>query len=431
MRELFELITRRSEPSPPVLEGRGRRIEGLEAVRAIAALAVVTGHAFDFTLIDPTLVVPDVVQKLFFAHPSVLLFFLLSGYVIGLATTSRFSAAAARLYALKRTARLYPIFIVGLFLGWSLQGPLNVTEAIGNLFLLGGLKPYFGIGIYPPFTNQPLWSISYEAIYYAVFIAVWAWRPRWGIVFGIPAILALFSLPLKVVPPFLSSWSAGFLFWAVGLWLSWNAVRGATLKRPLLTWFLLLIATYEMGPLFLLAAKVFGNRPEWPKVNLTDIAFLPVCMLIVCDAAGIILKWRRIWVGLAFAIPAAGLAMWIGTKGLDLSDPTVQAPLGVMISAGAFYTLRGSLAHVRWLAWMGGCSYGIYAIHYPILHVFRDHFPWNGSRIVTAVGVIAFYATVIGLSYVLESSARKFFLDPLRKRNPKGVPVAAAAGAET
>ncbi|CAN5169382.1 hypothetical protein BH09SUM1_BH09SUM1_32140 [soil metagenome] len=414
MQKLIELLTARTAPSESVLQSRGQRIEGLEAVRAIAALAVVIDHAFSVSLIDDSFYISPLITNTFFGHAAVLLFFVLSGYVIGLATNNPFSTPAVRLYALKRIARLYPIYLVGLLLGWATGGPANLTEAVGNLLMFAGLKPYFGVVMKPPVTNPALWSIAYEAVYYVVFVALWAWKPRWGIVFCIAGFLSLFSLPLVIVPVFLSSWASGFLFWAAGLWLAWNAVRGATLKRPLLSWFLLLIAINRMGPILYPAAALFKNKTSWPIVTIADIVYIPACLLIICDAAGIVLSWRRVWIALAFLLPLLGLAEWFAGKGLDVGEPRVRVAIGVLVAAGALYRVRGTLAHIRWLAWLGACSYGIYAIHYPILWMFKLHFPWDGSLLRTGLGVAIFFLIVIGGSYLLESTARRVFLDPLR-----------------
>ncbi|CAN5169323.1 hypothetical protein BH09SUM1_BH09SUM1_32130 [soil metagenome] len=412
-----ELAAMRAEP--PVLdpESRRQRVDGLEAIRAIAALSVVVEHSFSTGPVIPGFVPPDWLFQTFFSHASVLLFFLLSGYVIGLTTAFPFSAKAARFYLLKRLARLYPVFLVGLLLGWWVGvGPRSVAEAVGNLLLIGSTEPYFGFGIYPPLANAALWTIAYEAVYYVSFLAIWAYRPRWSMLFLASLIIGALGMPGIGMPVFLSGWATGFLFWGGGLWLAWNAERGGALRRPILAWFFLLICVSHMNPFMYLGIALFNNKSNWPRVCITDLAFLPVCILIVCDAAGIILARRRQWIAASFALPAIGLAMFAAIRVSDISKARFLVPLVAFVAAAALQSVRGDISRARWLVWLGGCSYGIYALHLPITWIFREHFPWDRSPVITASGVVLFFLIVVGVSYAVESAAKKLFLDPLRGR---------------
>ena len=59
----------------------------LEALRGVAALLVVCGHAIDNdSLLDPGYIVQGWTRIVFPVHLAVLLFFVLSGYVIGYST---------------------------------------------------------------------------------------------------------------------------------------------------------------------------------------------------------------------------------------------------------------------------------------------------------------------------------------------------------
>ncbi|CAN5169848.1 hypothetical protein BH09SUM1_BH09SUM1_32160 [soil metagenome] len=406
----------RAAPSVAAIQDKGKKIEGLEAVRGLAALVVLGEHSLGGFPMDSTCEIPDIIGQLFFAHAAVLLFFLLSGYVIGLATMRPFTAIAGRIYALKRFFRIYPIFILSLLLAWTVAGPRNVVEAIGSFFVLTAYDDYFGLKIGPPAANVPLWSLSYEAFYYVLFVAIWAWSPRWRTLFGIALGISIVSFLIPAFPAFLDGWASGFLFWGAGLWLAWNATRGATLNRPLITWCLLMAAVNRMPVLKYIGIGLMDRPFPGAIVGLKELALLPTCLLVVCDAAGIVLPWRRVLIWLAFILPIGGTAIWIHQKGLDFHDMRTVVALIDIAGALACYRIRGNFSRMGWLAWIGGISYGIYALHFPIQNHFINHFPWNGTLVVTVAGYLLFYATVVLLAWVVETGTRKFLLEPLRDR---------------
>jgi len=160
----------------------------LDAVRAIAALIVVIGHVRGlFFVAVPAAYTPA--SKLFYSiaargHDSVMMFFVLSGLLITYSAARVFQARSIgwRHYAVARLSRLYMVLIPALLLGmgWDMLGlhwfgggygtdtiPVAARQTVagffGNLFFLQEiLVPSFG-------SNQPLWSLAYEAWYYLMF----------------------------------------------------------------------------------------------------------------------------------------------------------------------------------------------------------------------------------------------------------------------
>ena len=178
-------------------------------------------------------------------HDAVILFFVLSGYVIS-ATVDRKFALGWRDYFLDRAARVYSVALPTLVLcalvafvladhagalGGVSVGALLVNSLI-NTFFLGqswGLKEWV---LY----NQPYWSLCYEVLYYAMFgvamFARGAWR-WFGLV--VVALLAgpkvLLLLPCWLVGVVAYRWRdrwrlkpasaalLGFVFPVLVLWL--------------------------------------------------------------------------------------------------------------------------------------------------------------------------------------------------------------------
>ncbi len=169
----------------------------LDMVRGAAAIAVTLAHLRQGFFVSPSdirLHSNPVIKIVYFAtafgHYSVMIFFVLSGFLVGRIVLrgrleGNFSWSD---YATNRLTRLYVVLIPALIIGavWDLIGihlfgisgiygglTSNHSDAVlphlsagimlGNaLFLQGILTPTFG-------SNGPLWSLSYEFWYYVLF----------------------------------------------------------------------------------------------------------------------------------------------------------------------------------------------------------------------------------------------------------------------
>lgn len=146
-----------------------KKIKKLDTIRAFAAMYVFLAHAFLPILKDSPL-------SIFFrfGQEAVMLFFLLSGFVIHI-SYSRNPNIKFREYFVKRFRRIYfPIFC-SYFISGIIYYYQNNTldfsyyQLIGNLLMLqdNELKP--GNWFVPLFDNGPLWSLSYEWWFYMLF----------------------------------------------------------------------------------------------------------------------------------------------------------------------------------------------------------------------------------------------------------------------
>lgn len=176
----------------------------LDGVRAIAALAVFTGHLRNLFFVDygeldppPNLLVKGFYFASGFGHAAVIVFFVLSGYFIASSTirsTASITGWSWGRYGLQRLTRLYVVLVPALLLGavWDLLGmslePLpggiysrdsggeysamlavSVPEAATACNWLGSLLFLQGIVCAPFGSNGPLWSLSCEFWYYVIF----------------------------------------------------------------------------------------------------------------------------------------------------------------------------------------------------------------------------------------------------------------------
>jgi peptidoglycan/LPS O-acetylase OafA/YrhL len=169
----------------------------LDMLRGVAAIAVTLAHLRQGFLVDPSDIrVPwnPLIRIVYFVtafgHYSVMIFFVLSGFLVGrIALRGRMDGNFSWSdYATNRLTRLYVVLIPALIIGavWDVIGihlfgtsgiyggltpnhsdavlpHLSAGIMLGNAFFLQGiLTPSFG-------ANGPLWSLSYEFWYYVLF----------------------------------------------------------------------------------------------------------------------------------------------------------------------------------------------------------------------------------------------------------------------
>src|SRR5579859_365779 len=159
-------------------------IRRLDAVRALAALTVVAAHLFPHTAGD-------------LGPEAVMVFFLLSGFVI-YANEHHRAVREPHLYLLRRARRLYPVLIVALIVSVAvmiMDGTLAREFKPSELLAILAFQQTLGKSL----NNAPLWTLSFEAIYYVTFpllmlISV-RWRFRFVLVLSAVATLAFSAQP--------------------------------------------------------------------------------------------------------------------------------------------------------------------------------------------------------------------------------------------
>jgi peptidoglycan/LPS O-acetylase OafA/YrhL len=156
-----------------------------DVVRFAAAIVVMLSHIWPLMFPHTPLPWPG--------HAAVVVFFVLSGYVIAFATDR--PNLLARTYAIHRAVRILSVTVPALLLSVVIApyvaaggavpfaGPMSIPDPefwraiCVNLFFMG--ESWLGSST-PPF-NPPFWSLSYEVWYYVIF-GVWIfstakWRP--------------------------------------------------------------------------------------------------------------------------------------------------------------------------------------------------------------------------------------------------------------
>lgn len=399
---LRQLTSRRF--APPTWNQRPARDPAVEGLRGAAAIAVLVAHLIaPGPYLDPTLSPPAAFAPLNLSHAAVLLFFVLSGYVIGLATQSSASLPAAASYLRRRARRLMPLNVAAVSLALIATGFSDRSAAWVNLLFLQNQSGYFGLEA--PFltANYNLWSLNYEVVCYLAFLPVWWLRPRAG--FFIAAVVAI-GCSMLLAPPgfhFLGHWMLGFSFWLAGLALAWfrdpaKAALAAT------TWpaaALALFATRQLQPLHSPLARFGFDQPDHVAVIAPDLAYLAPAAWMIAAAAGQPASTLR---RLAFlsGLPLAIFALYRIAKPEQLPPAQLWLGAGAAIAACVLAGFPVSRRPLTLLAPVGLVSYALYALAAPVQTlVLQSPLP-SGSPASWTLRALVVVALALLLSVFLE-----------------------------
>ena len=209
--------------SSPYKMKNANKLEKIEALRGLAAFYVVLHHAFPHKYIVSGF---NVYNFFRFGQEAVILFFLLSGFVIKYSFSVSTNKTFKR-YFFRRFFRLYIPLVIVMILGYLILShkngafiSLDFPNMIGNLFMLqdwAKVKPH--VFFDPYLGNNPLWSLAYEWWFYMLFFPITAFikndSARNILVFSvsITAAIAYISMPyfpIRVVMYF-AIWWAGVM----------------------------------------------------------------------------------------------------------------------------------------------------------------------------------------------------------------------------
>jgi peptidoglycan/LPS O-acetylase OafA/YrhL len=325
--------------SPAAISVRPRRLMKLEAVRGFAAVYVVLCHAH---LSER----PEIRLLFSFGQEAVILFFLLSGFVIYHASHRGRTLLSFGTYLNHRFRRIYPTFLVALALGYLASAvgeprPSGLGLLLGNLAMLqdtAGLKDGVWFDVYAG--NDPLWSLSYEWWFYMMFYPI-----MWLLVRSperqrrLVFLLSVFGiLAYQAFPNQISLFLGYFFVWWAGVELSCEYKASGTI-----TW----------------------------------LRQLPTILMLAC----LVVLWG-IPVGLAVS-RGEHLILGVGPV-LQLRHAT--AAVAFLIGGIAWY--HAGFVGFRWLlgpfAVFAPISYALYAIHLPVKRILVSCF--GASPLLILVG---------------------------------------------
>ena len=201
----------------------------ISLLRGLAAIEVAAAHLrYEFmpslrAIDQPALWYQGLAFVTGFAHQAVLVFFLISGWLVGGSLYNKWERPQAlKLYAIDRLSRLWtvmiPAFALTIALGiatgtltargvdFAADNPYSATSLVGNLLALQTVAlPQFG-------GNYALWSLANESWYYLMFpLVLLHLAGRRSAPCAIALMLIGAALPIKITLYF-SLWLLGALF---------------------------------------------------------------------------------------------------------------------------------------------------------------------------------------------------------------------------
>ncbi len=289
-------------------------------------------------------------------HNAVVVFFVLSGYVVTYSTMSK-PDRDPRAYIVARLSRLYSVLMPALaltamlaFVGAQIaprfyadlsRGHDAVRYALSAVFL----QNVWTLSASPP-TNGPLWSLSYEFWYYVLFGCAVFVRPR--------------SVRLVSI--------AGAV-----------AVAGPNI--------LLLMPCWIVGAVVCLKRQWLTQRLTWPYA-----AFFAGSLLLVSSIV---------------AMPplplAVGTPRWFFSASF-LTNWVTALAVATLIASVAAMPLEWPGARVAgWLRRGGDLTFALYLLHYPLIIFLTAALPFDKSNPLHAAGAgAALLALVVTMGAVLE-----------------------------
>ena len=278
----------------------------LNHARWIAAWLVVAEHARSLLMRDyGQLEQPGGLAKGFyfltgFGHEAVMVFFVISGFLVGGKVWERTSAGSFgwRSYLCDRASRLYAVLVVALLAGWALDAcgyhwfhasglydrtmpePVavisrSVVEELDWRTFAGNLAFTQTILVNPFGSNGPLWSLANECWYYLLFpacLGVICGRGAGRWIGALTTAGMLWFLPTPMLALF-------------GVWLL--GAGCASLSKPLLPWWVCLAA---------FAAAFALARVEYLKFPHLDQYLIGITFALLLNS----------FAGLGYGLPAAG-----------------------------------------------------------------------------------------------------------------------------
>jgi peptidoglycan/LPS O-acetylase OafA/YrhL len=320
------------------------RLAWLDALRGIGAMAVVAEHMLPWLM--PAL------RPYWFnlGMYGVLVFFLVSGYIIPASLEHR---GDVRSFWISRIFRLYPLYllVIGLVLVMAIwvpvrmEVPRHASSVAAHLSMLLDVVHTGGVA-------DPMWTLSYEMVFYLIVTALFVSgvHRRSGllaIAFGGAAIAAGLVLSAPLLP---GEWPAivtCVVFVAGLVCLISGRFRTA--------------AAYSLG-LMALVLLMFGSFVPWFGAAILAVMFTGTA----------IQRWEAGTGGLTPVVASAALVaaspVWSIQAGWWWVQPDVW--ITTMALAGGTFALGMALRGrpiPGVLTWIGLISYSIYLLHHPLL----------------------------------------------------------------
>jgi peptidoglycan/LPS O-acetylase OafA/YrhL len=398
--------------SPTRTENRPReRLIWLDALRGVAALAVVFEHLLDALLPE----VRRTVSPWFdFGRYGVFLFFIVSGYVIPASLERR---GSVREFWIGRMFRLYPLWAIAAAIGllfalaevfWGLPDQLSRHPWMSVLAHMTMLQDLLGV----PNVINVFWTLSYEMAFYLIVTAMFVagvHRASTGTAlgFGAASLTLGVALPASLVS---AAWGPGLIAGVSVLLIAGLAavLSGRPKLRPwggaavATTALALLALNSRVGAVesFSIMATMFAGtaiyriRHKRPRHRPGNLLVILVPVLTI--AAGIRL--------------AADWGVPPGTGTLAWGRPAALTAAWLTFAIAVALRHRGM---PRALPWLGVISYSVYLLHQLPLQVFRRLI--GDPAPLPAMGRVGWASVIVTTVLVSSAVTYRYVEEPMQR----------------
>jgi peptidoglycan/LPS O-acetylase OafA/YrhL len=421
----------------------GARLAWLDALRGLAALAVVFDHG-------STLVVTSTHSFLYqwfnFGQYGVFVFFLVSGYIIPASLERK---GSVRRFWISRGFRLYPLYVLAIIAAaaayatgyGTLRGAQHhpVQSVAADLLMLPNV-------LGGPNVPNVTWTLSYEMVFYLLLAALFSVRAHRGsggyalgcaiVVVTIGGILPMGALN-NGIGPLGSRWvpvaADALILAGIGLAVSGRRVRAGS---------------WLAAAVGLLLLTINQDHYPLPWSGYTILAFMFTGTLIYRAESGQVARWKAAVISAVVLAMTVGGGLWHGaqhpdwdTSGAQWQWQWVTSLAGAALTFGVGLALRERRVP-RFLAWLGMISFSLYLLHPLILDAFRDvpalHHASKGLivQLPLAAGLLAVVIATSAVTYYLVEKPMQRLghkvaqrWDPPQTRSGSGSDAASGAGA--
>ena len=403
----------------------------LEALRGFAAIMVALYHCFGFSVqlngVDQN---SSIWRYEFPGHFAVLLFFILSGYVIGV-SSKRLSWQTTGAYLKKRFLRLYPIYVLSILLTLAItHNQYPAAQVASNLAFLQRVTAG---SLYEVAVN---WSLNYEVLYYLLFIpiSIYAFKPAHMLVAAV-AFGLFFQFVASI--PLLAMYGYGFCFWLTGLWLA-RTPRTTSQPASLYTLVGLLLLLLCFNSLDLMHQLLRFNlhvdymrNPLSPNgagadhitaIMPSDFSGLPLGVLLIAYFTDKRLPYGRFLWAYVLSVPLLFLLfLFYHSRTHPGEWSGYVLPMGFYLAAlllmaiGKLRPVTSPVLLPRFAVALGGLSYSIYLFHLIVLLLLSRLDFFSGNSFTFALRSVVVLLGSWATSYVLEKVWQPFAVSQLKK----------------
>ena len=327
------------------------RKNNFDAVRILAASAVIYGHAHPLTLTEDVIFLGASVQSF-----AVKVFFIVSGFLI--ASSWAWDPHPLR-YLCKRMLRIFPALLLLLALTVLVLGPLMTELPVWEYLLNPGTRWYFlynaflypAYGLpgvfgdlpYPNAVNGSLWSLPVEFLMYLVFPVVYVCGRKLGgnaLLVGFTVLFCAASLYfVRIAPP-----AGTLVFYGTGLlsvldagpYFFLGAVYSMTRLRDHL---------HPSIALFMVGVLVFIPPETGVLMELSMYLVAPYCVLALATSASPGLQHAGRWGDPSYGIylygwPMQQIAMHYIPNLSAIGNTLIALPLAAIAAYASWYAIE-------------------------------------------------------------------------------------------